>query len=102
MSLQVAIVFLVLFLLGCSGNSLSPSDEVTVRLDFAEGQGGWTAGFADYPVAQEEVFAILTVPASHRLAPTSLRDKNLSIIRAKQGIAVTLRNDGQAKVLRPT
>ncbi len=29
-------------------------------------------------------FAILTVPASHRLAPTSLRDKNLCIIRARQ------------------
>ena len=30
------------------------------------------------------VFTILTVPASHRLAPTSLRDKNLCIIRARR------------------
>jgi len=45
-----------------------------------------TSGASHIP----EVFAILTVPARYRLAPTSLRDKNLSIIRAKQGIAVRL------------
>ncbi len=31
------------------------------------------------------IFAILTVRASHRLAPTSLRDQNLCIIRAGPG-----------------
>ena len=73
MSLQVVIVLLVLFLSGCSGNSISPSDEVTVRLDFSEGQGGWTAGFADYPVAQEEFFEL---EADHRPLPPPLDTSN--------------------------
>lgn len=48
--------FAVLCLPGCSDDPRDPSEPLTVRADFSTGQHGWAAGFADYPVGNDEIF----------------------------------------------
>lgn len=53
----------------CSEDPIDPSEPLTARVDFSTGQHGWTAGFADYPVADE---AIYNLQSDYRTLPAPL------------------------------
>ena len=45
------------FLGGCSDHPTKPTDALTFTFDFHRGPQEFTAGFADYPPAREEIFS---------------------------------------------
>ena len=51
----VLVVVLLSAALGCKANPTEPTEGM-VSFDFASGPAGWTAGFADYPPAHEEIY----------------------------------------------
>ena len=55
--------------MGCSEDPIDPSEPLTARVDFSTGQHGWTAGFSDYPPADE---AIYHLQSDYRTLPAPL------------------------------
>jgi hypothetical protein len=53
----------------CSEDPIDPSEPLTARVDFSTGQHGWTAGFSDYPAADE---AIYNLQSDYRTLPAPL------------------------------
>jgi len=51
---------------GCSGD-----DRMTIPLDFRQSERGWVAGFADYPVGQDDFFEL---QADYRALPEPLTE----------------------------
>lgn len=47
-----------LFLQGCDIDIINPDQPVVLEYDFAQGQQNWHAGFADYNVAQADLFEL--------------------------------------------
>ncbi len=56
-------------LVSCSEDPIDPSEPLTARVDFSTGQHGWTAGFSDYPAADE---AIYHLQSDYRTLPAPL------------------------------
>jgi hypothetical protein len=56
-------------LIGCSEDPIDPSEPLTARVDFSTGLHGWTAGFSDYPPADEEIYHLRS---DYRTLPTPL------------------------------
>jgi hypothetical protein len=56
-------------LVSCSDEPTDPSEPLTDRVDFSTGQHGWTAGFSDYPAADE---AIYHLQSDYRTLPAPL------------------------------
>ena len=54
---------------GCSDDPIDPSEPLTAQVDFSTGRHGWTAGFADYPPADE---AIYHLQSNYRTLPAPL------------------------------
>lgn len=52
------VVILSFTLLSCNDDPWDPDEPLTARVDFATGQHGWTAGFADYPVGQDDFYEL--------------------------------------------
>jgi hypothetical protein len=52
--MRLATITLVALLAGCGSGGRVP-DQTTFTYDFAHGAQGWTTGFWDYPVGQEQV-----------------------------------------------
>ena len=48
---------LIALFAGCGGGSSMP-DQTTFTFDFGQGAQGWTTGFSDYPVGQEQLFQL--------------------------------------------
>ena len=63
----MALLSLAALLGGCVGHPTEPSDGPTFTFDFHRGRQGFTAGFADYPPAQEKIYELTsgyhTLPA---------------------------------------
>ena len=57
------------FFVSCSEDPIDPSEPLTARVDFSTGQHGWTAGFSDYPPADE---AIYHLQSDYRTLPAPL------------------------------
>ncbi len=55
---RVALPILLSALGSCSSNPAAPSEPEALVIDFSIGTQGWTAGFADYPVGQEDFFEL--------------------------------------------
>ena len=52
---------------------MNPSEPLTAQVDFSTGQHGWTAGFSDYPPADE---AIYHLQSDYRAPPAPLAHLN--------------------------
>ena len=57
------------FIGGCSGHPSEPTDAPTFGFDFNRGPQGFTAGFADYPPADAEIYELTS---DHRALPAPL------------------------------
>src|SRR5438105_2126159 len=55
--MRLATITLVALLAGCGSGSRAP-DQTTFTFDFAHVAQGWTTGFSDYPVGQEQFFQL--------------------------------------------
>jgi hypothetical protein len=55
--MRLATITLVALLAGCGSGGRAP-DQTTFTFDFAHGAQGWTTGFSDYPVGQEQFFQL--------------------------------------------
>lgn len=52
-------ILMFLFCVSC-GSSSSPEGSIEINFDFDSGLDGWAAGFADYPVGQEDNFELFS------------------------------------------
>src|SRR6266550_7896954 len=55
--MRLATITLIILLAGCGSGGRAP-DQTTFTFDFAHGAQGWTTGFSDYPVGQEQFFQL--------------------------------------------
>ncbi|MXY24794.1 MAG: hypothetical protein F4Y45_09760 [Acidobacteria bacterium] len=62
-----------LFLGGCSGSPTEPTDALAFTFDFHRGPQGFTAGFADYPAADEEIYELTS---GYRSLPPPLESQS--------------------------
>ena len=70
-------LLLAVVLGGCSGQPTEPTGALTFTLDFHRGPQGFTAGFADYPPAHEEIFELTS---DHRALPAPLEPRSALFI----------------------
>jgi hypothetical protein len=54
--LLLSVVLVSGVFVSCSEDPIDPSEPLTARVDFSTGQHGWTAGFSDYPAADEPIY----------------------------------------------
>ncbi len=60
---------LLVGLLACDNEATDPNEPLSARVDFSTGQHGWTAGFADYPVGEDDFYEL---ESDYRALPAPL------------------------------
>lgn len=106
---RLAIIGLsALFLHGCKVEIIDPDKPVVLEYNFAQGQQNWQAGFADYNVAQENIFeldsGIKTLPSGFTGTGFMMSGHNRSddlfmfVKRRITGLSPSTRYQAQLKV----
>ena len=75
-AVRIPALVMALLLPGCAGATAG----VALTNEFAAGQHGWEAGFADYPPGDETLFALV---ADHRPRPANLGGENALYISGR-------------------